>query len=456
MKSTKQNSHRVDVARSVGLITATSIVVANMIGAGIFTTSGIMAANLPDSGWVMMCWLFGGLLALSGALCYAELATRMPEEGGEYFYLKKLYHPVFGFLTGWISFVVGFSVPIAASAYGFASYLSVGLGERILGIDMTDFELVKKAAAIVIIIIFTTIHYLGVRLGSRVQNGLTIMKVILVLGLASAGLALGGSHVNPISFQTGRPTEGLAVGTSMMLVMFAYSGWNASAYIAGELKEPRKTLPRSLLIGTLIVIFLFLAINLFIFRVAPYADLHGTITVVETAAVRAFGSWMGAGLSILIGAALLSSLSAFIMIGPRIYYAMARDRLFFPFAAKVHPQYRVPGKSIIIQGSLAGLMLIIGSYEQLLVYLGFSLSIFPWLAIAGLFIARKRGVGDKIAFRVWGYPIVPLFYLVSSLTLMVIAYINRPVESSVAVITVILGVPCYFLWVRKANKTSMS
>jgi APA family basic amino acid/polyamine antiporter len=172
------------------------------------------------------------------------------------------------------------------------------------------------------------------------------------------------------------------------------------------------------------------------------------MTVAETAAVRAFGPWMGASLSILIGVALLSSLSAFILIGPRVYYAMALDRLFFPFAAKVHPKHRVPGRSILIQGSLAVIMLIIGSYEQLLVYLGFSLSIFPWLAIAGIFIARRRGIGNDTAVKVWGYPIVPGFYLLASLGLMIVAYINRPLESTIAVATVLLGIPCYFLGIK--------
>ena len=447
-KTALQTTNNNQIQRNIGLVTATSIVVANMIGAGAFTTSGILAENLPNSGWIVFCWLLGGIIALAGALCYAELATRMTEEGGEYVYLKKLYHPVFGFLTGWISFVIGFSVPIAASAFGFASYVLAGIGPQRFGLDGGQSILAAKMIAILIILIFTGIHYLGVHLGSRVQNILTALKIVLVLGFATVGLVLTGGQGAQISFQLTKPVQGMAFGSSMMLVMFAYSGWNASAYIAGELKNPRKTLLQSLLIGTGIVICLYLALNIFIFRAAPYAELQGTITVAETAAVRAFGPWMGAGLSILIGTALLSSLSAFILIGPRVYYAMALDRMFFPFAAKVHPKYRVPGRSILIQGSLAVLMLIIGSYEQLLVYLGFSLSIFPWLAIAGIFVARKRGIGNDTAVKVWGYPVVPAFYLLASLVLMVVAYINRPLESSIAIATVLLGIPCYFFGIK--------
>jgi len=439
------------IERKIGLFTATSIVVANMIGAGIFTTSGIMAANLPDSGWVILCWLVGGFIALAGALCYAELATRMPDEGGEYLYLRRLYHPALGFLTGWTSFVVGFSVPVAASAIAFSSYLCAGLENQLPVMDPSHLNLLQKAMSIIIIFIFTGIHYLGIRIGSGVQNVLTFLKVLLVVGLASLGLIFGKGDWSQIAFKTSGSIRGLAIGTSMMLVGFAYSGWNASAYIAGELKKPRRTLPLSLFTGTLIVVVIYVAINLFIFHSTPYTELQGTITVAETASVRAFGPWMGNGLSILIAFALLSSLSAYILIGPRVYFAMARDKLFFPFAARVHPKYGVPGRSILIQGSLAVVMVLVGSFEQLLVYMGFALSIFPWLAITGIFIARRRGLGDSNVVKVWGYPSVPIFYLITSLGLMLVAYVNRPLESSIAIMTVLLGIPCYFLWAKRMN-----
>jgi len=238
----------------------------------------------------------------------------------------------------------------------------------------------------------------------------------------------------------------------MMLVMFAYSGWNASAYIAGEIKNPRRSIPLSLLGGTGVVIVLYLALNLFVFRSLPYAEAGGVIAIVETAAVGAFGGWMGKGLSAMISLALLSSLSAYIIIGPRVYFAMARDRLFFNFAARVHPRFGVPSRSIVIQGAVAVVMVTIGSFEQLLVYLGFTLGIFPWLAVAGVFVARRRGIGDDTAVRVPGGPLVPVFFLASTLVLMVVAYINRPFESTLAIVTVLAGVPLYFLWVRASRK----
>jgi basic amino acid/polyamine antiporter, APA family len=437
----------------IGPVTATSIVVANMIGAGIFTTSGIMAGYLPSSGWILVCWLLGGLIAISGALSYAELATRMPQIGGEYVYLKKIYHPSIGFLTGWTSFFVGFSVPIAASAMAFSEYIFEGLQNQALGATSNQLFFMKKGTALFLIVLFTGIHYMGLKLGAKVQNFLTFLKIAIVVGLAGAGIALtGGRGISAFSFVTQGQSSWLAFGTAMMLVMFSYSGWNASSYIAGEIKNPRKNLPLSLLLGTGFVILLYMALNLFIFQALPYDQAKGTIAIAERASIKAFGPWMGDTLGLLISLALLSSLSAFVIIGPRVYFAMARDRLFFPFAAKVHPKYKVPGRSILIQGCIAVLMVLIGSFEQLLVYIGFALNIFPWLAVFGIFKARKRHIGKSDAFKVWGYPVVPIFFLVTSLGLMVVNYLNRPLESTAAVVTVLLGVPCYFIWIKGFSK----
>jgi len=437
-----------EIKQSIGPFTASSLVVANMIGAGILTTTGLMANHLPSPFWILLCWIYGGLIAMAGALCYAELGTRMPEVGGEYIYLKKLFHPVLGFLTGWTSLIVGFSVPIASSGLGFAEYMFAGFdffAEHGSSLEV----MLKKLTAIFIILLFTSIHYLGTKVGSKVQNVLTVIKIISVLGLASLGLILGGGSWSNLTNNVNEPFTVISIGTAMMFVMFSFSGWNASTYIAGELKNPKKSIPISLALGTLAVIIIYLAINFFILHSVPYSELKGNIAVLEIASVKAFGEWMGNGLSLLVGIALLSSLSAFIMIGPRVYFAMARDGLFLPFASKLHPKYGVPGRSILIQAMIAILMVSIGSYEQLIIYIGFALNIFPWLAIIGIFIARKRKIGDSTAVKTWGYPIVPIFFLISSLGLMVFNYINRPVESSAAIITVLLGIPFYHFWVKK-------
>ena len=439
------------VKRKIGLITAISIVIANMIGTGIFTTSGIMTVYLPGPIWVLGCWLLGGLLAMSGALCYAELATRMPEEGGEYIYLKTLYHPLLSFLTGWTSFLVGFSAPIAASALGAVNYIFMGMKENIPDFNPAYTQSYIKISAAAIILVFTMVHYLGVRVGSVVQNVLTGFKIVVVAGLVLLGLFSGGDWSN-LCIPTNQGVKSLAFGTAMMLVMFSYSGWNASAYIAGEIKNPNRYLPRSLILGTALVILIYLILNLFILLAVPYTNLTGQITVFESALKFVLGDWIGKVISIAIGIALFSSLSAFILLGPRIYFAMSRDRLFFSFASKIHPRFEVPGRSILIQGFVAVVLLLIGTFEQMLIYLGFALSIFPWLAVLGVFIARRRQINSTHAVKVWGYPVTPLLFLTGSLSLMIIAWINRPVESTAAILTIAGGIPVYYLWVRYIKK----
>lgn len=439
--------------RKLGLISATAIVVANMIGTGIFTTTGIIAGHLSGGTWIIICWVVGGMIAISGALSYSELATRMPEEGGEYIYLKKLYHPMVGFLTGWTSFFVGFSAPIAAAAISFSAYIFAGLN---INQDMTVLSLsqMKMISAILIVLVFTVIHYLGLRLGAGIQNVLTLLKILIIIGLSGLGIYLSNNDFSVVFSNFGSPDSTMGFGVAMMLVMFSYSGWNASTYIAGELRDPRKTLPFSLLIGTLIVVILYLAINIFVLREIPYAQLEGTIPVVEVAAVNSFGNWIGDIMGLLISIALLSSLSAFILIGPRVYYAMALDKLFFPFASKLHPRYKVPGSSIVIQGMLAVLMIIIGTFEQLLIYMGFALAVFPWLAVLGLFIARKRKVGEQTAVKVWGFPAIPIFFLASSLLLMIVTFVHRPFESIAAIVTILVGIPLYILWTKSIKRES--
>ncbi|MCP5047776.1 MAG: amino acid permease, partial [bacterium] len=259
----------------------------------------------------------------------------------------------------------------------------------ITGEDGGSSVVYQKAVAILLILLFTGLHYLGGRTGPRVQNMLTAIKILLILGLAVVGLLWGKgnwSNLSPAGVET--PFSLMAFGTAMMMVMFSFSGWNASAYIAGEVKNPKRTLPVSLVLGTLVVIVLYLALNLFYFHAAPYEELKGSITVAEKAVEYSFGGGSADWLGALIAAVLLSSLSAFIMIGPRVYYAMAKDGLFFQFAGRVHPKYKVPGSAIVVQGAIAVVMVILGTIEQLLIYVGFALSIFPWLAVVGLFKAR--------------------------------------------------------------------
>lgn len=438
--------------RQVGLFPATNIVVANMVGAGIFTTSGLLLAGLHDPVLLIILWVAGGIIALCGALSYAELGVAMPEAGGEYLFLSKLYHPLFGFLSGWISFIVGFSAPIAASALGFSEYFCRALPGLPAWLDKSASvtpAVTGKILAISIILIFTFIHYRGIKYGARIQNVLTTLKIGLILLLLIAGFSSGNG--NFANFTKGSAlTPGLpglkTIALSLMWIMFAYSGWNASTYIGSEIKDPLKTLPRSLLLGTVIVMLLYIGLNiLFVYAIEP-KSMENVISVGGLAMGNLFGKSADVVFSVLIAFALFSSLSAFIIIGPRVYYSMAKDGLFFKSAATIHEKFKVPSNSILIQGLIALIMVVSGTFEQVLTYLGFALGIFPLLAVAGVIKLRLK---NHSQVRLPGYPVTQIIYIVTGLSILVLSYFERPHESSVALLTVIVGIPAFFIFRRK-------
>ena len=322
----KENASENGLQRKLGLFPVTNIVSANMIGAGIFTTSGLLMGDLHNPSILMVLWIVGGIIALCGALCYSELGAAIPKAGGEYIYLSKLFHPLFGFLSGWVSFFVGFSAPIAASAIGFSEYLSRAF-PQILNWGVFDASveevILKKFYAILLIVLFTMIHLRGIIFGSKVQNYLTLMKVGLIVALIFIGFSLGKgsfghfSQGGDFSFNFG----GIKVmGLSLMWIMFSYSGWNASAYIGSEIKDPKKNFPRSLILGTGIVILLYFGLNLLYVYAIPPNDMKGVISIGGLAAGNLFGKSFESLLSTLISFALFSSLSAFIIVGPIVYF----------------------------------------------------------------------------------------------------------------------------------------
>jgi APA family basic amino acid/polyamine antiporter len=442
-----KNKSENNLERKLGLFPVTNIVIANMIGAGIFTTSGLLLAELKNPLVMMGLWIGGGLIALCGALSYGELGAAMPRAGGEYVFLSQLYHPVLGFLSGWVSFFVGFSAPIAVSAIGFTDYVTRAF-PALPGILPESIEslVLKKGCAILVIILFTAIHIRGIAFGSRVQNYLTLMKVGLILGLVMFGFLLGKGSFNHLfqgkSFALnfgGMKTMGL----SLMWIMFAYSGWNASGYIGSEIKDPQKNLPRSLLLGTGAVVLVYFFLNLFYLYASPPAEMGGVISVAGTAAENLLGSFMGDFVSVLVAFALFSSLSAFIILGPRIYYSMARDGYFFKFAAEVHPRFGVPFKSIMLQGAFAAVMVLIGTFDQILTYMGFSLGIFPLLAVAGVFKMRLQ---NTFPYKSPGFPLVQLVFILAGVSILLLSFFERPLESSIAMGTAATGIPIYYIF----------
>jgi APA family basic amino acid/polyamine antiporter len=438
--------------RQLGLGTATSVVVANMIGTGIFTTTGLLLPHV-EAGWmVLLAWVLGGWIALAGSLCYAELATMMPHAGGEYVYLREIYSPLAGFLTGWTSFFVGFSAPIAATAVAISFYLAAA------GVLPARW-LVEKSVAVAIVLVFTGVHYLGLRFGARVQNTLTGLKLLLLVGLVGVGFASGRGSWGHFAAGSDFWTQGNwgGFGVTMLLVMFAYSGWNAAAYLAEEVREPARTLPRSLALGTLAVMIIYLLVNLLFFYAAPGTSFFGVEAVGEVAVRHLFGAQTGRSFALLVALALLSSLSAYTLLGPRVYFAMARDGLFFLFAARLHPRFQTLSYSILAQGAAAAVMVLSGTFEDLLTYIGFALGIFPWMAVAGMLWLRFTQPARPRPFRVPGGPLLPVFYLGAMAWILVVAFQGRPGPSLAAIATVLAGIPVYWLTVKHRNgRTSAS
>lgn len=433
-KLSQENS----LERKLGLFPLTNIVIANMIGAGIFTTSGLLMKDLKNPLLMLALWAGGGIIALCGALSYGELAAAIPKAGGEYTFLSRLFHPIFGFLSGWVSFFAGFSAPIAASAIGFSEYLTRAFPELPAG--------GKNFYSIGVILAFTAIHARGIELGARIQNLLTLLKMSLILGLIGVGFFSGKGDLGHLSqgqvfiFDFG---GWKTIGLSLMWIMFAYSGWNASAYVGSEVRNPYRNLPLSLVLGTGTVILLYLGLNLFYIYAIPPGEMAGVISIGGLASGRLFGRSFESALSLLIAFALFSSLSAFLILGPRVYYAMACDRCFFPFASKVHARFKVPAKSIFLQGAVSSLMVLLGTFDQILTYMGFSLGIFPLLAVIGVFRVRRARMSPH---RLPGFPVVPLIYLLAGASILILGFFERPLESSIALGTVFIGVPAFLVF----------
>jgi basic amino acid/polyamine antiporter, APA family len=435
--------------RKLGLLALLSMVVANMIGTGIFTTSGFIMAQLRNPYLFILLWAFGGCIALCGALVYSELGAAMPAAGGEYVFLSRLYHPLPGFLSGWISFVVGFSAPIAASAIGFSHYIVEAVPAQWPVAQYLSQPFFLKTTAIVVILLFTLIHIRGIESSARWQNFLTILKVILIAGLILAGFIWGKGSWEHFSIEpgTGVGPGWRNIGLSLIWIMFAYSGWNAATYLGGEAFRPKKNIPRSLIFGTSIVILLYLSLNTLYIYAIPPENFPGEVAVGATAVIHLFGKSAKYILSLLIAFALFSSISAFIVLGPRVYYAMAKEGYFFRFAARVSPKYLVPVWSVILQSSVSVFMVLTGTFEQILTFMGFALGIFPLIAVLGVFRLRRM---KEPEYRHPGYPFVPVIYALAALGMLTLTAIERPLESFIAITVVIMGIPAFFLFRRNA------
>jgi len=445
--------------RDIGLFSAIAVVVANMVGTGIFTTSGFILQELGNTTALLLGWVVGGIFALCGALCYGELGARFPEAGGEYIYLREAFGRPLAFLSGWISLIVGFSAPIAAGAIAFASYLlgAFGVDQASLptfaapGMPMLTVS-IPMILAIAIVLLLSLLHVHSLRVGSRIQNLLTVFKVALVAVFIGAGLS---SKSGSLDHFQGAIVVGDFLDTrfavALIFISFAYSGWNAAAYLGGEIKRPSKNIPLAMLVGTLVVTALYLMLNVVYIYALPPEQMRGVMEVAAVAGARLFGSGIGRWFNGAIAFGLLSVLSAMILAGPRVYYAMSRDGIFFPFFGKVNSVRHTPAHAIGLQAAIAIGMILSASYDKLLIYIGFTLSLFAMLTVIGLMWLRCKDAGRSLSYRTWGYPFTPLVFIFANAWIIYFSVSSRPAPVIWGLFTIVagLGAYAYFHYSRK-------
>ena len=433
------------------------LVVGNTIGVGIFTTSGIVADAIPSPGWLLAVWGLGGLLSLAGALAWAELGATFPHAGGEYVYLREAFGPFWGFLCGWAIFIANFSGSIAvlaiALAGSLAHVLSLGTSDTMLlsgTVGGLPFSLShNQLFALVLVWIVSLINYRGLHLGSLAQNVLSVSKLAAITGLLVAGFWWGTgtwTHFSPLF--TGTEVSGRlsAVGVALIPVLFAYTGWNAAAYIASEVHHPEWNLPRALLYGTLVTLSVYLLLNVLYLYAVPIAALKGVVQVGELTASALFGAKAAWVISLLIALSVASAFNVMILTGGWIYFAMARDGMFFQSAAQLHPRFQVPGQALLLQAAWTSVLILSGTFEQLLTYATVVLVGFSALTVGALFVLRWRRPALPRPYHVWGYPWLPAFYIAASVGIVLNALWERPLECVLGLVLCAVGMPVYYWW----------
>lgn len=438
--------------------TAMMIVVASMVGTGIFTTTGILLENTPSALSVLISWLIGGLLAFFGALSYSELVAMYPRNGGEYQILSRVFHPSVGFVAGWISLIVGFSAPIASAAMAFSKYfnhfiLHSGLAGGIrnpllaptgLPLETSEPPLNEFWVAFVVLILFSLIHAANVKQGGVIQVILTVIKIVIVIGFIGGGLYLGDFSNISLTSQGETSFLSPAFAIGLIYVTYAYTGWNGSAYIAGEIKNPTKAMPRALALGTGLVTLIYLGLNVIFLISAPTEELIGKVEIGAVAAISLFGTGMGSVFSLVISFLLLSSLSAMVMTGPRIYQSMGEDYPILKLLT-VRKGGSGPYLAITLQAIIATAMLISAEFDELIMYMGFTLSITSALTVIGVFVMRKKSPNAMRPYKCWGYPITPILFILLSLWMIIFSFIQTPIVAFVGLGTVLSGFLIYYL-----------
>ena len=452
--------------RQLGLYSAIALVISNMVGTGIFTATGFLAGQLGQPNLVLIIWVMGAAFALIGAFCYSELGINFPASGGEYVYLTHCYGPTWGFMSGWTSFFAGFSAPIAASALAFADYSGYFFPafkqeNAIWRWGSGDFGLQvggAQAAACGLILVFTILNLFGVQFIARIQNALTSVKVLVMVAFIGLGFAIGNGDWAHLSQATERNVNtplAAQFAISLFWIYVSYSGWNAATYVAEELKRPARTLPLALMYGTALVAGLYLLFNVAFIYATPLEKMKGVIAVGSLTAEALFGPEGARIFSGLLAISLMSTVNAMVTIGPRLYYAMAKNRAFHPIAAQIHPEWRTPVAAILCQGVCSMLMTFV-NFGNLIVYIGFLLNFFAVLAVASLFRFRNRPGWQKLGVVSFAFPLLPAAFVLLGLWMTVFGATLAPAIAAGATLTLVSGALVYHFRIRPAIASAPS
>jgi APA family basic amino acid/polyamine antiporter len=435
-----------------GLATATFVVVASMVGVGVLTTSGFTVFFVGSNQLMLVLWALGGVFALCGALTQAELTAMLPRSGGDYVFLHEAYGPLAAFLSGWVSFLIGFAGPIAAIGNAAATYLIAPFG-----LGGTTAELTQRGLASLAIVLLAVAHSSGRKWTIQVQGWTTAIKLI-VLGLfVVAGFAVGWSHrANlcdriPVDRDVAR-----SMLFSMVYIFYAYTGWNAASYLAGEIRDPQRRLPRAILLGTGVVVALYLGLNAVFAFALSASDIRALVKdpndldpikpVAQLAALRLFAPGVAGPFSFVVGLILVSSLSAYILTGPRVICAMAHAGQFPAIAGRLSARQQTPTAATVLQAAWALVLLWTGSFESIVLYASVGLALFSMLTISAVYVLRWRHPDWPRPFRTPGYPVVPAVFLVATAALTAAAFYQRPRESGLSLASILLGVPFFYAW----------
>ena len=420
--------------RTVGFFTACGIVVANIIGTGVFTSLGFQVADIHSGFALLMLWIVGGIAALCGALCYGELSAALPRSGGEYHFLSEIYHPAIGFMAGFISATVGFAAPIALAAMAFGKYFH--------GVFNFGSPIVLSFVLVWVVALF---HFGNLRLGSAFQNIWTVVKLFLIAALIAAGLLI--QQKQPISFlphaaDTMSIFSG-AFAVALVYVMYSYSGWNASSYIIGEVKDPQRNVPRSLLVGTMIVMVAYVFLNAVFLATTPQNEMSGQLEVGLIAGKHIFGDNGGRIVGAIICLGLISAISSMTWIGPRVTMSMGEDHWLLRFLGRKNAA-GVPANAVIVQLLIVNILLLTRSFELVVVYIQFALLLCSLLTVIGVVVLRMARPEIARPYRVWLYPVPPIIFAAITIWMMIFLLRSKTTESVAGLGTAIAGFLLYF------------